>query len=330
MQVRVFFLYLFVASWVYPYTWVGLHENTTKYLLAPGFCMSERNAAYYCDHYHAKSGEVILSKSSMEVLPSSCSSFNFPEVCLTEKSVSIISRLLSRVQQLALCIHDWLRETAVQGSYDQHTVARHWINIESIDLGQEKDVAILSSEYDQLENTNSIVLYGISRGAATTFIFMSSEYYNKSAARVKLVILEGCYDTLFHVFDHISGVKHWVYERFAERYLPAFIEERIEPIDFVGKFPRDVPILFVTSAQDTTVSSCCTKTLCNKLVESGHQQVYLVELHSSGHIGYFCHNKEDVEKYQSTVHALYKFYNLPYIEEYAQKGEVLLEEAKQD
>lgn len=97
------------------------------------------------------------------------------------------------------------------------------------------------------------------------------------------------------------------------------------PLDDVERFPKHLPVAFIASEADRVVPSECTKDLVEALVNAGHQEVYFLRLKASSHSKYMMDNPQDAADYQHFVHALYKKYSLPYIEEYANLGQSLLE-----
>ena len=97
------------------------------------------------------------------------------------------------------------------------------------------------------------------------------------------------------------------------------------PEKLVEKFPPNVPVLFVTSIQDGTVSSEDTEALARQLAARKQNEVYLLKLQHSSHIGYFSEHVEDTKNYEQLVHALYERYALPHVPAWAEAGRELLQ-----
>ena len=95
----------------------------------------------------------------------------------------------------------------------------------------------------------------------------------------------------------------------------------IAPIKLVSEFPKDTPVVFITSKIDEEVPYECTKNLAQALANAGHNEVYIIELEKSRHSWYAMDNAQDIELYLTAMHAIYKHYELPYIEEYASKAQ---------
>jgi hypothetical protein len=71
-----------------------------------------------------------------------------------------------------------------------------------------------------------------------------------------------------------------------------------------------------------------TEKLARELADRNENEVYLLVLKESSHPRYMMDSETDANTYQNFLHALYKRLNLPFIENYAQLGENLLEQAK--
>jgi hypothetical protein len=307
------------------------------YVFVPGFRQSERHTAYYADSYAASTGEILICDSTLHTLPSHCFSFNFPEIRLIDldgeyRPADLFSRLFSYVQQTALRVFDRIRGTKVLGqSRNGQSIKKHWIEIPKVSLGQQEDIECLSDAYDSYVKQytpRSIILYGASRGAATILSFMGSTYLEKKNKYVSAVVLEGCYDSFDHTFSHYGRLKKFFYYKLAHSFLYDKDTKPLEPIDFVDTFPHDIPLLFISSKKDTIVAAECVCTLAQRLKALGHSDVYLLELHNASHIGYFCDDVIDTERYRSVVHAFYAAYDLPYIPSYACRGTALLKQCK--
>jgi hypothetical protein len=326
-------LLLFSTKTLCPSAWVGLTSPSVRYLFSSGFLMSERHAIFYANQYKATTGEQASSKSTLGVMPDTCVSFNFGEIQLTKnsstcRSLNFFSKFFSFIEQMGLRIHAKRRGTIIRGqSKTGASIKKYWIDTEKITLGQQPDIDCLSLHYDRLispEGIDGVVLYGVSRGAATTLSFMGSSYLDKADKKVKAVILEGCYDSFTRTFDYYGFLNRFICKKLAYKFLYTIDTKPSEPIDFIGKFPKDVPVLFVSSKKDNIVSYKSIRRLASLLKQAGHEHVYLLELANSSHIGYFCEDFMDAHRYKSAVHALYCKYGLPHDPVYASRGAGLL------
>lgn len=184
------------------------------------------------------------------------------------------------------------------------------------------------------DEDSDAILMGVSRGAATTF--QAAARYNKQKRnldRVKLIHLEGCFDSV----EHVMRKRHpWLLKydfcmntaaKLASNII-AFKKDGPAPIKVVEDFPKDIPVAFVTSKKDREVSPICTKTLIRALLNAGHKKVYFYELQNSSHPNYTSDDVQDKTNYQNFMHALYKENGLPYIPACANAGQILLAHAK--
>ncbi len=221
-----------------------------------------------------------------------------------------------------------------------HTIASHSLAVSQINIAQEGDLASHRARFNSLlaEHLDAdTILMGVSRGATTTFI--AAARLNKEnpsqLKNTKLIQLEGCFDSVEHTMRerHPWLLKHDVcvdaLHTVASKVI-AHERDGIAPIKVVEDFPKHIPVAFITSLMDKHVPAACTRELVKKLVESGHKEVYLLELKKSCHIGYMCDDAQDAADYQNFSHALYKKLNLPHIPEYAAAGRHLLAVARQN
>lgn len=220
------------------------------------------------------------------------------------------------------------------------TMAAHSLLLSKINIAQEGDLANHAKKVEafnkKFPQAKSIFM-GVSRGAGTTF--QAAVRYNKENKEylngVQLIVLEGCFDSVLHA----AAIRYpWLFKyetvfnkvEQVLRKVIAFKKDGPSPIKEVQNYPKDIPVVFITSSIDTAVPARCTKTLVKELVKSGHEQVYLLELKNSRHPCYMSDDEKDLTNYQNFMHAIYKKYNLPHIPEYAQAGKDLVDAAKVD
>jgi hypothetical protein len=208
-----------------------------------------------------------------------------------------------------------------------HTLNGHRVHFSKISLAQELDLDNHQRRYDACVQEcpdADCILFGVSKGAATTFHAHAAHQYQ----HVKLTMLEGCFDSLSHVFEArfflLPPTMRQLLYRMGSK-CTNHNPDGIAPIDMADQFPKEAPVAFITSKTDRIVPAVCTRNIAQKLVDTGHPCVYLLELNNSSHSRYMMDNDEDRNNYQNFVHALYKKYELPYIAEYADAGAELLE-----
>jgi hypothetical protein len=209
----------------------------------------------------------------------------------------------------------------------------HSVQITKISGGQDQDIAVHHQKMSlfnndivqQLEKEPYVVLFGDSKGAATTFNAYATHHNNPLYKNVKLVVLEGCFDTVKNVVKHHKITKALALPKKLQNLVYQVgikITEHKEhgptPLTLVDKFPHDTPVVFITSLKDGIVSHKCTKNLAYTLAyKYGHPMVYLIKLKHSDHVKYPFENPDDRHTYLTSLHALYKKFGLAYIPEYA-------------
>jgi hypothetical protein len=208
----------------------------------------------------------------------------------------------------------------------KYTVSAHTIHLGRMSMGQSRDIAEHKIRYDLCVEQcphSDIILFGVSRGAATTFNACACNKYDMN--KVKLVVLEGCFDSVSSAAHNSSLFLGWkkLEKTFVKKLssLTQFKDEGISPIKLIADFPEQVPVLFVTSKKDIIVPMASVLNLVQGLKKRGKNPVYMLVLEHSTHPKYMMDDKKDTENYRDCLHALYKQYKLPYISAYAESGE---------
>jgi len=212
-------------------------------------------------------------------------------------------------------------------SIGDETVGSFSICWKKCDLGQKGDVAEHKQKYEMCLNDNpraDLILYGASRGAATTFNAVALNKYDTS--RLKLVVLESCYDSIPLLLKtwYPKAFSHSMTNIMAQHLFSLFTGYHIKgaaPIDMIDLFPEGLPVVFVSSRADKTIPLVRVEHLAHELAQRQKNPVYFLTLEHSSHPTYAIHNEEDKHFYLHFMHALYKQLNLPYIQEYAELGE---------
>ena len=162
-----------------------------------------------------------------------------------------------------------------------------------INVAQDRDVREHRKRLDIASirhNKQKKMVLGVSRGAATTFCSIASipnsqlRHYN-----VKLVVLEGCFDSVPSVLQ----ARYGKYLAIVVEYLLHFLTEYdmkkardCSPIAMAKYFPQKIPIALITSSVDKDVPFECTQRLHDALKEAGHKNIFHLTL-AKGHNEYF-------------------------------------------
>jgi pimeloyl-ACP methyl ester carboxylesterase len=257
----------------------------------------------------------------------------------------IISDLMQRQRGIRLT-HPSKHLQEYQTLYPQDqpgSVHRYGLKINQTSFGQARDILNHKKRYDALmdpltrkgETPQHIVLYGTSRGAATTYAALAT--YKESYQHVKLCVLEAPPATMSAPLKAYFG-RHFGKLLYRKSLASLFfgnshqtLKEK-QAIAYVDQFPAHIPLLIITSTNDAVVPHKSSLNLAlrtaekrirrmKKNPESAHEiaPVYLLQLDKSGHhvaIG----DKQTRLRYQAALHAIYKKHGLPYIPEYALAG----------
>lgn len=228
------------------------------------------------------------------------------------------------------CHQRWLMDYPIalfdfpDAKNDNNDYLRKYVN-----LGQEKDIERLRLAYTktvELFPNHAIILVGISRGATTIINFVAC-YHPEN---VKALVLESPFDLLSSVIKHLLGRFHISWLPFAKKisttlcqhYFPAINLNGVFPLATVDKIPANMPIIFIHSQKDSVIPITSSQRLYNKLKQTGHDHVYILELASGDH-GKLIQGS-DGNSYLYAVHAFYKKYGYAHDHDFAQKGAYLL------
>lgn len=298
-----------LCEWITP--------EPTAVLFAPGIFSNERQIVKYCKEYVSSNGTTYFCDNDFVVIKPPYHSINFPEIIVDTQEPRSNQNLSYFAQAYNYITNKIWHIRSKSNDTKEHIIASdttkvQWINVRAINFGQEADIAAFSKTYDQMIERypdHALILYGVSRGAATILNFLATEYHHKNHQHVKAVICEGCYDSIEQV------IKRFSFPRLAQSIITTvftgYDPKGISPIQYAYKIPRDIPILFITSQQDSLVPAACTQTLFNELTWH-HANVDLLTLKHSAHPRYMIDNEDDKKLYESTVHGFYKKNNLPY------------------
>jgi hypothetical protein len=199
------------------------------------------------------------------------------------------------------------RQRAIMG--DDYAVAWPWFS-----FAQRDDVdaflAPIRRYWDQLGDRR-IVLAGSSRGASTV-LAAAAELTTEERARVAFVLLEGAFDSVYYVaharFGPWLGAAVTDLLPWLTRFDPAFPT----PLEMARHFPRDLPVLFVTSEADTVVPMAHTLHVRNVLVSVRSKEqaarVHTLVLKHSDHSFYTNDELDDQRAYRAMMELMHRTY----------------------
>lgn len=301
-----------------------------RYTGKEGFVTPHGEHVYCVKGIHTIKTPCLIDAEPDEIEHQKAFQYSWFELCDPRVSLSLLWKniyfLLTSLDRLKYGVR-------VENVSPEESVAGHYAPFSATNFAQERDLRNHKRKFDacaQAFPEAPKILYGVSRGAATTF--RACARHADEYADVRLVILEGCFDDVPHTLKArysmlcaLPGMHTLLHEALTK--ITSYSKSHGSPLSDVERFPKDLPVIFITSEVDATVPAECTKNLVNALVKAGHKQVYLLTLKVSSHSKYMMDNGQDADTYQNFIHALYKKYNMPYIAAYAQQGEALVEES---
>lgn len=201
------------------------------------------------------------------------------------------------------------------------SLKKHSLHLEHVSLGGQGDIENHLAKYQECIRTlgpRPIIVYGVSRGAATSFSALCT--YPETYTKVAGAVLESPYDSIPKVIEQRFALSYPLVNWLLSTYLPNYKPHGPFPISVIDSFPEQIPVLFITSAIDTSVPPERTKKLACALAARRKNTVYLLELQNSEHARYMLDNRQDAQTYRNVVHAFYRAHNLPHITPFAQAG----------
>jgi len=296
--------------------WIIPNEDI-KTIYYSGLSCSQTQGAKYCglNGFIGTTGEKIQCGFSIPVISSIFIGKEIDQVILRKKSSYYFSPT-TQLNFLKSRLNHWYYGINVIDNADNDlTLSMHSIDNSSVSIGGETDLKEHKIKYDLWKEINpneKCILYGVSRGSATTFSAME-EYQYKD---VSLVVLEGCFGKMDLLMQRRFS---YYFGSLLYKLLPwwfsAYDSNQREPLDRIDKFPENIPVVFIGSEKDELVLSENTEELAKKLAEKKKNDVYLLILKNSKHSDYPV--GKDKLIYLQFMHSIYKKYNLPYIENFA-------------
>ena len=170
-------------------------------------------------------------------------------------------------------------------------------------LGQRADIDVLRVQLNSLcKQLSRIILYGVSRGAATIINFVGKEKPQNVAA----LILESPFAHVDDVINNfVPGAWMLPTNLIMRSVYPAYNPKGAHPINYLNRISSDIPIAFICSKEDKLVPYTSTVKLYKKLVESGRKNVHLLILERGQHA-----NLLNQPEYLTFVQDFLKQYNL--------------------
>lgn len=280
--------------------------NSLTWVFAPGSNSSKLQVLKYKRVWEGEHGELAVSCNEClggdgDFIGSNVTTMDFSDVVQRDVTWSKDWRQWPRqVFQAAIALTvKWRRSESfkVRRLGTKPIMKDHSLDWRQFNLGQSKDMQTFG---DALQSHRAqfpdlpIVLYGVSRGAATVVNFVASAT-PEQLKDVVGIVLEGCPDSLRSIIqDKLSWLCYWplggmvakvvsLVERCWE-LVTSYSSTGPSPLDNIDKIPEHIPVLLVTSLGDKLVPLACTQRLLSKL--NGRQNVQTVVLPTASHPRY--------------------------------------------
>ena len=190
------------------------------------------------------------------------------------------------------------------------------VNRDTMHMGQSLDIETLKN---QIKPDNNYILYGVSRGGATTISYLAKH----NPDNVQALIIDAAPADMITAVDelqHKIGYK-FAADRDAQEYIfntifPAYSAGSTPPVDdIINIVNKDLPIFIVHAHTDTTVTIQSAWRYYVAFLQAGFTHVYLCELQVGKHAHYM--KGPDSSRYLQALHSFYKAHNLTYNDDYA-------------
>jgi hypothetical protein len=310
------------------------HEwhGEASYLFAPGLWSSEHQAAKYCDSYLATTGELVTSKHGFEVMQGPTTvACNFPEITLrtlldkktrtwSDLPYALFNALVTPLARHILDTSNNRYQITISGNAKNNiSINPYFLNIFALNFGQMHDMRVLAKTFQDMQNSpllpDSIILYGVSRGAVAAFNFVACMYDPAQCLKpIKAIILESCFDSLANMTSLSYALSC---------LLPHYDHHGIAPLNqkILQRFvevcnTHEIPVLFISSLKDQRVPYKNSLNLYHALKDAGLKKMEFITLENSIHSGYSHDDATDTQHYLQSAHTFYKHSGVPYIPDF--------------
>ena len=303
--------------------WVQQGCTSVHTVFYQGIFASQTQLAQYTPYIHTTTGHVVRAskKCSIDIVQHPFIGKEIEEVVsasrmgMVDSAQSLVLNLLEKYH-FGYKIKRISKNSKIDGS-------AFAIDFSKIDLAQERSIEQFHEKYmlwqQQYPNTECI-LFGVSRGAATVFNALATHKYP-----ARMAVLESCFGSIAEIMRH-GNPKNYLPILDIIARVTNFTIDGPSPRALLDEFPPDIPVVFISSYKDQRVPYHSTRNVAYLLACKKRNPVYLISLKKSAHGQYTASNAADRDYYQSTMHAIYRKHNLPYITSFADAGQQYLQE----
>jgi len=196
------------------------------------------------------------------------------------------------------------------------------------DFAQQSEIEALKRNFETIKD-NKVTIVGLSRGASVAINFAAMYQPSNLAA----LVLISPPDSIKTIIDHqvskvllnnLPGV-NWVVNFLFGAVFPKYNNNKKASIDLVSRIKKDLPILVICSKEDTLVPASSSIKLYKKLIDSGHENAYLLVVNHGKHSKILSSCRYSRSLTCDVTHAFLKKFKLPHSQDFAKRGQRKLE-----
>lgn len=196
------------------------------------------------------------------------------------------------------------------------TYHKKTINRSKMHMAGPEDIKELHTTILKIAEHDNIVLFGCSRGAATSI----NELGQNNPKNIVAVILDASPSSMPETIHPILanlGVHHSYDKTVFSILFPQYHQDIITPLQSIKKIQnKNLPILLIHSQDDSKVPYHHSLQLYKEFLHNGFNNVYLATIPQGRH-AFLLQDSTVKDLYLQAVHSFYKKHNLPYNEQYA-------------
>jgi len=162
-------------------------------------------------------------------------------------------------------------------------------------MGQTADVNCVQNAYLKTPPNEKLVAFGVSRGVPSLI-----NWYHTFGQKVNGFIFEGGQSTIDNLAKHSNTYYYDIVKKLAP-YVTSYDPNDLNVMENLLSLPKDVPILFIHSKNDTTVPYECGYEMYRILSNNGYDNVKFVTLKNANHNDYISNNLYDRMIYTEAV-----------------------------
>lgn len=190
------------------------------------------------------------------------------------------------------------------------------INRSKMHMAGPQDIKDLHETIIEIPESDKIVLFGCSRGAAAAINELGQNNPNNIAA----VILDASPASMpetIHPILAALGIHHSYDKTIFSILFPQYHKNLSTPLQSIKKIQnKDLPILLIHSQDDFSVPYHHSLQLYKEFINNGFRNMYLVTIAQGKH-AFLLQDPRVKHIYVQAVHSFYKQHKLPYDEQYA-------------